>query len=288
MWKSLFGKLNAKEEDGNVFNRVDLCFVVDNTGSMGPFIEAAKSQLMDVIERLSKDSLINLHVALVVYRDHPPQDTSFITKVSDLTGDYDKIRRAISAMKPDGGGDTAEAVYQGVFDAVERVSWRDHSCRFAILVGDAPPHGFVQFHNARYPINYRLVESDGWSNGCPSNLDVHRVGAALERKSITLHAICQGKSDAAYKSFSLLSGSAGGTCIKVNNPQEIIDRITALLAGEFKDLEFDAQVFQKCGEAGPKDAAMLAEELATTRLRTAAALARLGKRGFFPLAARGG
>ena len=34
-------------------NHVDLCFVIDTTGSMGGFIQAAKQQLLDTIQLLS-------------------------------------------------------------------------------------------------------------------------------------------------------------------------------------------------------------------------------------------
>lgn len=65
-------------------NYVDLCFVIDTTGSMGSFIQAAKQQLLDTIQLLSADSDIDLQVGLVEYRDHPPQDSSFVTRVYPL------------------------------------------------------------------------------------------------------------------------------------------------------------------------------------------------------------
>ncbi|MBY0547204.1 MAG: VWA domain-containing protein [Candidatus Obscuribacterales bacterium] len=286
MWKNLFGGMHAATEkkaateNGNALNRVDLCFVVDNTGSMGAFIEAAKAQLIDVIARLSGGSDLNLQIGLVAYRDHPPQDNSFVTKVTDLTSDMDSMRKAIHGMRADGGGDTAEAVYQGLFDTAAKISWRDHSCRFAILVGDAPPHGFVQFYNRLYPSSAGLTEGDAWRDGCPSQLDVHRVAAEMERKGITLHAICQGKSLAARTSFSLLASSTGGTCVSVSTPQEIIDRIVVMLSNEFKDLTFDAKVLEAARKQETLDAEVIGRGLESTRIRTASALARLGKRGF--------
>ena len=171
-------------ENDNALTKVDLCFVVDNTGSMGTFIEAAKAQLIDVIQRLSADSKIGLQIGLVRYRDHKPQDSMFVTKVHDLERGLNKVRSALNSMKPEGGGDSAEAVYQGVIDAVDKISWRAHSCRFVILVGDAPPHGFVQFYNRFYSGESKMFESDAWPNGCPSELDVHRVGASMERKGV--------------------------------------------------------------------------------------------------------
>ncbi len=59
----------------NALNHVDLCFVVDTTGSMGSFIQAAKQQLLDTMRLLSADSNIDLQVGLVEYRDHPPPES---------------------------------------------------------------------------------------------------------------------------------------------------------------------------------------------------------------------
>ncbi len=281
MW-NIFGQKSEKsgEQDKSALNKVDLCFVVDNTGSMGAFIQAAKQRLVDVMERLSQESGINLHIGIVAYRDHPPQDNTFVTRVHDLTGDLSKAHQAIAAMKADGGGDSAEAVYQGVFDSVHKISWRPNSCRFVVLVGDAPPHGFAVWYNERFK-HKALEEGDGWPDRCPSNLDPYIVGAELERKGITLHAICQGKSNGAKMSFSLIAGSSGGKCMNIEGADEVIKRIVEMLQAEFKELEFDRQVLDVVEAHRVLDSEKIGAELGATRLRTAAALARLGKRGFF-------
>jgi Mg-chelatase subunit ChlD len=88
----------------NALNHVDLCFVIDTTGSMGSFIEAAKQQLLDTLKLMSADSGIDLQVGLVEYRDHPPQDTSFVTRIYPLTANLKQMQKEINKLAANGGG----------------------------------------------------------------------------------------------------------------------------------------------------------------------------------------
>ncbi|XGW00588.1 MAG: VWA domain-containing protein [Leptolyngbya sp. BL-A-14] len=130
-------------------NQVDLCFVVDTTGSMGAFIEAAKQHLLRAIAALRQQNNLDLQVGLVEYRDHPPQDHSFVTRRYELTADFRKMQKVINGLKADGGGDAPEAVYDGVRDACTTMRWRQYSYRMALLVGDAPPHGYSGLNRRR-------------------------------------------------------------------------------------------------------------------------------------------
>jgi hypothetical protein len=58
----------------NAINAVDLAFVVETTGSMGGLIAAAQSQMITLLEELTRAANINLRLGVVEYRDHPPQD----------------------------------------------------------------------------------------------------------------------------------------------------------------------------------------------------------------------
>src|ERR1044071_5396679 len=91
---------------------------------------------------LGADRVIVLFVGFVEYRDHPPQEKTFVTRVNPLTSDIKRMQKAINSLKADGGGDAPEAVYDGVFAACKQIEWRPFSCRFTLLVGDAPPHGY--------------------------------------------------------------------------------------------------------------------------------------------------
>ncbi|MFE1744748.1 VWA domain-containing protein [Coleofasciculus sp. H7-2] len=262
-------------------NHVDLCFVIDTTGSMGGFIQEAKQQLLDTIRLLSADSDIDLQVGLVEYRDHPPQDTTFVTRIYPLTANLQEMQKNINKLEADGGGDHPEAVYDGVLDAANQMKWRRNSCRFILLVGDAPPHGFQADR-----------DSDGFTHTdsarYPNGLTVQWVTAAAENQRVTVHALCMGGDRSCVQSFTAnrqgrrfaIATGTGGQCASVRDAKDVICQIVTMLKGEFRDLEFDRKVLQNVQRLGNLDISATADALGCPRLQVASAIARLGKRGF--------
>lgn len=276
---------NERFESKNIvksLNHVDLCFVVDTTGSMGSFIQAAQRQLLDTIKLLSANNSIDLQVALVEYRDHPPQDTSFVTRIYPLTANLQKMQQCINKLKADGGGDAPEAVYSGVWDGCEKIQWRPHSCRFILLVGDAPPHGFSKWlQEMSLEAKSRNHFGDSWVNGCPSGLDVQSVTATAENHRVTIHALCMGSDSFTMQAFAAIATATGGECVSANNAKDAIDKIVGTLTSEFSNLEFDRKVLHVVQQMSQLDINKTAEILNSPRLPVAASIARLGKRGFF-------
>jgi len=89
--------------------QVDICFVMDCTGSMAAYIDAAKEQLVQignsVMRQLSsRDEICTLRFAFVGYRDFcdPVQDR---LKSIDFTNDFIKVKEFISQQEAFGGGD---------------------------------------------------------------------------------------------------------------------------------------------------------------------------------------
>ena len=77
---------------------VDVCFCVDCTGSMASYIAAAKETCKGLIASITKDTMVkNVKFAFVAYRDHPPEDKTFVTKVEPLTN-QDAILSFIGSM----------------------------------------------------------------------------------------------------------------------------------------------------------------------------------------------
>lgn len=134
-------KIQTQKEtqiDENI-NKLDVVFVVDVTGSMGPFIEEAKQKMISQIREISQKGL-DVQFSLIEYRDHPPQDTTFTTKTHAFTDDQTKMQREVERMSASGGGDRPEAMYDGVVAAVRGLSWRPYSDRQIFLIADSPPH----------------------------------------------------------------------------------------------------------------------------------------------------
>lgn len=67
----------------NYHNLVDILFVLDTTGSMGWCIKESKKTIKKIIKKFS-DKQYNIKFALDIYRDHPPQEYSYVEKHFDL------------------------------------------------------------------------------------------------------------------------------------------------------------------------------------------------------------
>lgn len=96
------------------------------------------NKIADEIRRSEK---CDLRVGLVNYRDHPPQDRTYVTNIHHLTDDIKKTREFINKTRASGGGDFPEAVCCGLNDCLHELKWRDDAVKVVILIADAPPHG---------------------------------------------------------------------------------------------------------------------------------------------------
>jgi len=262
-------------------NHVDLCFVVDTTGSMGTFIDAAKRELLRVLEAMVDSAGVDLRVGLVQYRDHPPQDNSFVTKCHDLSADFAGVRKQINAMSPGGGGDEAEAVLSGVRDACTKLTWREHSLRFVLLVGDAPPHGYAPWASGAGKSQHELRAHDAWPGGCPSGLDVHQVSAIAEEHRAVVHALCMNPKWVTLESFKDLSLTTGGACVTPKSGN-VIKAIRELLDAQFETLPLDRAVFTALSEDPARDADALGVLLDQSPAMIASSMGRLARRGLMP------
>lgn len=79
---------------------------------------------------------------IVAYRDHPPQDHSYVTKILPFTSSIPSVKEFLGTLYASGGGDGPEAVTAGMLAALEG-AWRPDAAKMIVLVADAPPHGIV-------------------------------------------------------------------------------------------------------------------------------------------------
>jgi hypothetical protein len=52
---------------------LDLAFAMDCTSSMSAYIQSAKGNICSIVDEIGKRELIMIRLALIEYRDHPPQ-----------------------------------------------------------------------------------------------------------------------------------------------------------------------------------------------------------------------
>ncbi len=124
-----------------ISSSIEVCFVLDTTGSMGGLIEGAKQKIWSIANSIAaaKKGGGSVRFALVGYRD---RGDDYITRITDLTDDLDKIFADLQTFQAGGGGDTPESVNQALAEAVGKVKWSGANDvrKLIFLVGDAPPH----------------------------------------------------------------------------------------------------------------------------------------------------
>jgi Mg-chelatase subunit ChlD len=124
-----YARLHSLRRDG-----LELCIVLDHTGSMGPVIGAAKAGAQRLVERL-RSFVPRVRAGLVTYDDAPRLRCV-------LTQDAAALARAFAKVAAGGGGDLEEGVDKGIALALrqERLGWSRKAWRVIVVVGDAPPH----------------------------------------------------------------------------------------------------------------------------------------------------
>jgi hypothetical protein len=139
---------------------VEVVFVLDTTGSMGPLIEGAKRKIWSIATAIidcTPDA--DIRMGLVAYRDI---GDTYVTKKFDLTTDIQGLYGDLLQLKAQGGGDWPESVNEALFVGVGQLSWSygRNTTRIMFLVGDAPPHmDYAQ--DMKYPDVMRMARQKG-------------------------------------------------------------------------------------------------------------------------------
>ncbi|MCU0682115.1 MAG: VWA domain-containing protein [Polyangiaceae bacterium] len=118
---------------------LDVQLVLDTTGSMGDELAYLQGEFDAIAARLhQKFPQVKPRWSLVVYRDKGDQ---YVTRHFDFTTDAIEFRRALRVQSAGGGGDTPEAVVDGLAAGL-RQSWRKGAnvAKLAFWVADAPAH----------------------------------------------------------------------------------------------------------------------------------------------------
>ncbi len=120
--------------------KVEVCFVLDTTGSMSGLIEGAKQKIWSIANEIaSARPAPDIRFGLIGYRDRGDE---YVVKTFNLTNDLDAIYGQLQSFRADGGGDTPESVNEALDEAVNKLSWSADRgvLKVIFLVGDAPPH----------------------------------------------------------------------------------------------------------------------------------------------------
>ena len=135
---------------------VEVGFVLDTTGSMGPLIEGAKRKIWSIATAIvDANPGAEIRMGLVAYRDI---GDDYVTRTFDLTTDIQDLYASLLELRARGGGDWPESVNEALHVGVTKLSWKQgtESTRILFLVGDAPPHmDYAQ--DTKYPEVLRMA-----------------------------------------------------------------------------------------------------------------------------------
>ncbi|KAF0544023.1 kinase-like protein [Gigaspora margarita] len=152
----------------NLLN-VDLCFVLDCTGSTDEYILAAKNYIKKLIKSMNKvNPKIKIWFGFCGYRDYDDKDH---LQSLEFTDSYKRFENFVTNMRANGGDDFPEDVL-GRLNRAIKMKWM-HDTRILIHIGDAPPHGAL--FNAS-------GASDNYPNGHSDRLSAENVLSEMKSK----------------------------------------------------------------------------------------------------------
>jgi hypothetical protein len=204
-------------------NLIDICFCCDTTGSMGGYLSASKDAIKAICDSVTS---CNVLFGFVAYRDHPPEDTSYVTQTFDLTN-YSGIMSFVNSLSAGGGGDFPEAVMDGLFDSINKMSWRENSNRYIFHILDAPPHGTKYYSGATR-----------WPSGCPCGITIEMIGRKLKDNKIKYKLLKIG-SDLNIMESIFRSQIPDMETSDLSNAPSLISTVTDIIHRDIKNEEFD-------------------------------------------------
>ncbi|KAF7422369.1 hypothetical protein PC9H_010525 [Pleurotus ostreatus] len=158
---------------------LDLVFIQDCTGSQGSYITSATKNIEQICASIFESGKLqspeDLRIGLIAFRDHPPQDHTYITKNFGFSSDIAKVKKDLSSLYASGGGDGPEAVTAALGELMN-LDWRPQASKMVVLIADAPPHGIGEY-------------GDGFDDGSPDGKDPLQIVRLLASRGITLHFV---------------------------------------------------------------------------------------------------
>jgi hypothetical protein len=187
---------------------LDIVFVFDSTGSMGPTIEATKNhiaQMLEVLRALVPDA----RFGLVTFRDRGPGE-HYTVRTLPLDQDFWRACNWMQGVTASGGGDRPEAVGEGLAAAFGQ-PWRKGARRVVVLAGDAPPHAATE------PKLQRAVQSFARGQGSFLHTVVTSDGGAPQPD--------------VQAAFAQLAARGGGLCVRADQQDRLLQHILSLAFG---------------------------------------------------------
>jgi hypothetical protein len=117
---------------------LQICFLLDATGSMGDELQILKDVIFSIHSRLlAHPAHPEIEFSVVAYRD---QGSKYVVKGFPFTKDIDTFQIQLESITAAGGGDEPEDLDTALQYVIDSLSWKDDAAKFTFIIADAPPH----------------------------------------------------------------------------------------------------------------------------------------------------
>ncbi|MDH5681198.1 MAG: FlgO family outer membrane protein [Spirochaetota bacterium] len=202
--------------------QMDICFLIDSTGSMDDEINVVRSKIREIMSDASKGAVRgNIRYAIVDYKD---EGDDYVTRRLDFTSDIVKLKSYLNNLQAAGGGDFKEALLEGLDVTINRLSWSATGIKLIFIIADAP-------HQTR------------------NNLSLNSLLQTAKGKKISINTIaCSGIDNQGVSVFKTIASSTNGKFDFLTYKQQYVDH-----RGRKKDIIVKGDDIYETDEAMDKD-----------------------------------
>jgi hypothetical protein len=225
---------------------LDVVFMIDTTGSMDPYIEEVRRNIIRILENVLEYSP-KVRMGCIAYKDHGDEgeDEYYLTKLLPLTFDRKEI---IDFMRSPGlhigeGGGGPEAVECAMHEAVA-FSWGKAAPKAIILIGDKPPHGVM----------------DG-QKFCTKMRDYREEVKALKIKGIKIYPILCNNISETEGNFRWMANETGGAFFYLTEISDLSDLLIGICLKETGKLPYFEKKLIEYGDKVPLSKQLLLQQL---------------------------
>ncbi|KAG2336934.1 Dyp-type peroxidase [Suillus weaverae] len=201
-------------------SKLDIVFLLDATDGMQVYIEKVRDTIQSLAERLvatGKWSSGDLRFGPIAFRDHPPQDSTYITLQYPFDSDVLAVKVNLANLQADGGGDGPETQCDAF----------THS----------PPHGIGE-------------DEDGFPDGCPLQNDPVRLVNRMAKLGIILHVLaCEPTMSMDFATpldfYKGMVQKTGGRFLPLSDVDSLLDLCTGSI---LETADLDALVLENINE----------------------------------------
>jgi hypothetical protein len=202
--------------------QVDIFFLSDTTGSMGPVISQVQTQIGGAGGIMANTAGFgNVQWGAGNYKDSVAQGDAYISQINQtMTSTQSSVQTAVNGWSAFGGGDTPESGYNGLVDAATNGGFRAGSQKFVVWFSDA-------------------TSKDGAVAGSPYTPEATAI-STLQGQNIHVIAVDSGAMNADGQAQAVATATGGSyTLLGSNNVSTIIGNALISALASYSSVTLD-------------------------------------------------